>query len=478
MKLPEEGTLRRVATLRRGLRRRRRHLHRDRRGRRRRAGLPRRRGRLRDGRRAALTRTCSASTSRSSASSATSLLLATALLRGDGARMAGFAPGPGRLRLQRLPHLPGAVRDRRDLPVVRGQRGADDDALRRQRDPHGRLRREARMSDKRESGEAPRGAPAARRKRPRASDRRRRLIQLGSAVAFLAIAGVAVLIVISQSQSDGGDASSVEDVAAVDARAAGHPAERAWFSATRRRRRPWSSSATSSARPASSTPEQIIPEVIAGPVRRGEAKIDFRNYMIIGAQSTAAGAAAVAAGKQGRGWSFVELFYRNQGFENSGYVTDDFLTAIARGGRRSRHRPVERRPQEQGRAARGQPHDQPGVEPRLHRHAVLRGPGAGAAASTRSAPPARQARSSRLLTRRIEPGLHKFHYRALDQVCAIAARIASAIACGVGGQPGMRMSTGSTSSRGPASSALSPSTPRPRAQSPSAATRRGSGIAS
>ena len=61
-----------------------------------------------------------------------------ALLRGDGARMARLRARPDRLRLQRLPDLPGALRDRRDLPVVRGQRHADDAALRGQRDPHGR----------------------------------------------------------------------------------------------------------------------------------------------------------------------------------------------------------------------------------------------------------------------------------------------------------------------------------------------------
>ena len=76
------------------------------------------------------TRTCSASTSRSSASSATSLLLAAALLRGDGAAHGRLRRRPGRLRLQPLPDLPGAVHDRRDLPVVRRQRGADDAALR------------------------------------------------------------------------------------------------------------------------------------------------------------------------------------------------------------------------------------------------------------------------------------------------------------------------------------------------------------
>ena len=47
--------------------------------------------------------------------------------------------------------------------------------------------------------------------------------------------------------------------------------------------------------------------------------------------STAAGAAALAAGEQGRGWNFVELFYRNQGFENSGYADDSFLTSVAKG---------------------------------------------------------------------------------------------------------------------------------------------------
>ena len=30
-------------------------------------------------------------------------------------------------------------------------------------------------------------------------------------------------------------------------------------------------------------------------------------------------------------WNYIELFYRNQGEENSGYVTDDFLTEIAKG---------------------------------------------------------------------------------------------------------------------------------------------------
>jgi protein-disulfide isomerase len=52
--------------------------------------------------------------------------------------------------------------------------------------------------------------------------------------------------------------------------------------------------------------------------------------MIIGEDSLPAGAAAIAAGNQGKGWTFLELFYRNQGKENSGYVTDEFIEAVAK----------------------------------------------------------------------------------------------------------------------------------------------------
>ena len=153
------------------------------------AGLPGRRPAAARRSPTAPTRTCSASTSRSSASSATCCCSAAALLRGDGARMGGFARRPGRLRLQRLPDLPGAVRDRRDLPVVRRQRGPDDGALRRQRDPHGWLRRETGMSGQdrerraaksgcgrraRRGRGAPQAAAPARQRRGLPGDRRRR----------------------------------------------------------------------------------------------------------------------------------------------------------------------------------------------------------------------------------------------------------------------------------------------------------------
>lgn len=160
-------------------------------------------------------------------------------------------------------------------------------------------------------------------------ERRDRAIKLASAIAFLAIVAVAVLIVISQSQSGGGDAGNIAGKAEVDGLLHGIPQERLVLGM-----------------PAAAVTlvefgdlqcpfckhysEEVVPPVIEGAVRRGEAKLDFRNYTIIGPESIPAGAAAIAAGKQGRGWSFVEIFYRNQGEEDSGYVTDEFLSAVAR----------------------------------------------------------------------------------------------------------------------------------------------------
>jgi protein-disulfide isomerase len=74
---------------------------------------------------------------------------------------------------------------------------------------------------------------------------------------------------------------------------------------------------------------EVIPDLIADEVRRGRARLEFRNWVIIGPESADAAAASLAAGEQGRMWTFVELFYRNQGAENSGYVTDEFLASIA-----------------------------------------------------------------------------------------------------------------------------------------------------
>lgn len=161
------------------------------------------------------------------------------------------------------------------------------------------------------------------------SERRERMLKLSSALGFLAIVAVAVLIVINQGQSEGGDAGSIEGAGEVDrllegipqhGLVLGEPATKATLVEFGDLQCPVCKGYA----------EDQLSQVIEGPVRRGDATLDFRNYTILGDESVTAGAAALAAGRQGRGWSFVELFYRNQGVEESGYVTDEFLTAIAR----------------------------------------------------------------------------------------------------------------------------------------------------
>lgn len=176
-------------------------------------------------------------------------------------------------------------------------------------------RQERREQRLREEGEA------------QGQEKRQRLLKLGAAVAFLAIVAVAGGVVISQTQSGGG--GSLTDVRLVRNQLEGIPQSGMVLGQPSAKVTlvEFGDLQCSACKYYS---EEIIPHVIDSKVRSGQAKIEFRNFTIIGPQSTPAGAAAIAAGKQGRGWSFLELFYRNQGGENSGYVTDSFLTDVAR----------------------------------------------------------------------------------------------------------------------------------------------------
>jgi protein-disulfide isomerase len=162
------------------------------------------------------------------------------------------------------------------------------------------------------------------------AERRTRILQLAAGAGFLALAAVLVLIVLSTSSGgDGGD-TQLEGAADVDRQLAGipqqgmvlgeptAPVEVVEFADLQC---PFCKAFT----------EEILPPIVENQVKNGEVKVAFHNFTIIGEQSLPAGAAALAAGAQGRGWNFVELFYENQGAENSGYADDEFLEAIAKG---------------------------------------------------------------------------------------------------------------------------------------------------
>jgi protein-disulfide isomerase len=74
-----------------------------------------------------------------------------------------------------------------------------------------------------------------------------------------------------------------------------------------------------------------FPSIVAKYVKTGKVKMVFQNYAFIGPDSLTAALAAEAAGKQNKLWQFIDVFYNNQGTENTDYVTDKFLTKIADG---------------------------------------------------------------------------------------------------------------------------------------------------
>lgn len=159
-------------------------------------------------------------------------------------------------------------------------------------------------------------------------ERRKRLLQIGSAAVFLVIVAVAVLIVISQNETSGGD-TNLEDVGLVEQQLQGI-SQSGLVLGDAKAKVTLFEFGDLKCPVCRGFSEEIVPDVIDSKVRSGEAKLDFRNYTIIDEESTPAGAAAIAAGKQGRGWNFVELFYRNQGPETASYVTDAFLIEIAK----------------------------------------------------------------------------------------------------------------------------------------------------
>jgi protein-disulfide isomerase len=76
-----------------------------------------------------------------------------------------------------------------------------------------------------------------------------------------------------------------------------------------------------------------LPQVIKNDVRAGKLQIRYRSLETATpdpATFQTQQVAALAAGRQNRLWQFVELFYRQQGQEGTGYVTAAYLNGLAR----------------------------------------------------------------------------------------------------------------------------------------------------
>ena len=75
--------------------------------------------------------------------------------------------------------------------------------------------------------------------------------------------------------------------------------------------------------------ETVLPTIIDQYDRPGEEKAEFRGISFIGPDSERALRFVQAAGLQDRLWQLQDAFYRNQGGETSGWVTDELVRRLA-----------------------------------------------------------------------------------------------------------------------------------------------------
>jgi protein-disulfide isomerase len=186
------------------------------------------------------------------------------------------------------------------------------------------------MANNERSREKRREERLAEESKAASGDRRTRLLQFAAGGVFVAIIIVVVVIIaVGSGGSSGGDAANLVEKPEVEKLLSGSSQ--------------YGTTIGSKTAPVKlyeygdlqcpickEYSEEILPEIIENQVKKGEASITFRNFIIIGPQSIPAGEAALAAGAQDKGWSFIETWYRNQGEENSGYATDEFIESMAK----------------------------------------------------------------------------------------------------------------------------------------------------
>ena len=184
----------------------------------------------------------------------------------------------------------------------------------------------SRIEEKERAREARLAAEAADR---RAQARRANLIRLGLVVALAAIAVVAVVLA-----SGGGKSKTVaggsrgEQRTAVGGLFSGLP-QRGTQIGNPKAPYTLTEFADLQCPVCQAYTLNVLPSVIGSYVKPGRVKMDLKLRTFIGPDSVKAARVAAAAAQQNRIWTFADLFYINQGEENSGYVTPAFLRTIA-----------------------------------------------------------------------------------------------------------------------------------------------------
>lgn len=158
--------------------------------------------------------------------------------------------------------------------------------------------------------------------------RRRRLWQLG-AVTAVAAAVVIVLIVVNQAGDDDDPGGALVGASETREMLEGIPQSGTTLGS---RRAPYvlTEFADLQCPFCRDFTVDVLPDVIQRYVRPGRLRLELRTLRFIGEDSTRGARAAQAAADRGRMWNFVDLFFRNQGAENSGFADDDFIARIGR----------------------------------------------------------------------------------------------------------------------------------------------------
>ena len=74
--------------------------------------------------------------------------------------------------------------------------------------------------------------------------------------------------------------------------------------------------------------DAAFPAIVDEYVKTGKVKVDFRGMEFIGSDSEKAMRIVLAAAKQNKAWDVLDLFYKAQGDENSGWVSDAKIDEI------------------------------------------------------------------------------------------------------------------------------------------------------
>jgi protein-disulfide isomerase len=172
----------------------------------------------------------------------------------------------------------------------------------------------------------------AERAQAASAQRRRRLVTLG---AVLAAAAVVVVVAIAVSGGGGDDASDRPQAAQTASGAIPGQKESAEMLAGIPQKGIYLGKADAPVRLVEFADLQCpicreyalqsLPQLVQDYVRTGKVRMEFRNLSFLGPDSITAGRAAAAAAQQNKLWNFTDVLYYNQGEENSGYVTQDFI---------------------------------------------------------------------------------------------------------------------------------------------------------